>query len=84
MLSTVWGGVGCRALWGVSRRPPPSPSPTGGREALRARASGRWLAGVKVPRDLRLAVDIDPQSFCEGGGQPPRLAGRRCFRLCGR
>ena len=23
----------------------------------------RALAGVKVPRDLRLAVDIDPQSF---------------------
>jgi primosomal protein N' (replication factor Y) (superfamily II helicase) len=26
-------------------------------------ALAEWLAGVKVPRDLRLAVDIDPQSF---------------------
>jgi primosomal protein N' (replication factor Y) len=26
-------------------------------------AIAEWLAGVKVPRDLRLAVDIDPQSF---------------------
>ena len=26
-------------------------------------ALAEWLAGVKVPRDLRVAVDIDPQSF---------------------
>ena len=26
-------------------------------------AIAEWLAGVKVPRDLRVAVDIDPQSF---------------------
>ena len=26
-------------------------------------ALAEWLAGVKVPKDLRLAVDIDPQSF---------------------
>jgi primosomal protein N' (replication factor Y) len=26
-------------------------------------ALAEWLAGVRAPRDLRLAVDIDPQSF---------------------
>jgi primosomal protein N' (replication factor Y) len=26
-------------------------------------ALAEWLAGFKLPRDLRLAVDIDPQSF---------------------
>ena len=26
-------------------------------------ALAEWLAGIRVPRDVRLAVDIDPQSF---------------------